>query len=52
MECLRKQFTIPEEKLQRVGQLATEIETLKNELEDTKERLVEDTEALSWLLPA
>jgi len=31
-----------EEKLQRNGQIATEIETLKNELEDTKDRLAED----------
>merc|ERR1719171_3011691 len=38
-----------EEKLQRVGQLATEIETAKNELEDTKERLAEDSKMLSTL---
>lgn len=38
-----------EEKLQRVGQLATEIETQKNELEDTKERLGEDTKMLANL---
>merc|ERR1719199_368606 len=38
-----------EEKLQRVGQLATEIETMKNELEDTKERLAEDSKMLATL---
>merc|ERR1719387_1384950 len=38
-----------EEKLQRVGQLATEIETAKNELEDTSERLAEDSKMLSTL---
>jgi len=36
-----------EEKLQRVGQLATEIETKKNELEDTKDRLAEDSKSLA-----
>jgi len=38
-----------EEKLQRVGQLAVEIETMKNELEDTKERLAEDTKMKSTM---
>jgi len=38
-----------EEKLQRVGQLATEIENMKNELEDTKERLAEDSKMISTL---
>jgi len=38
-----------EEKLQRVGEIATQIEVLKNELEDTKERLTEDTKMLASL---
>merc|ERR1719265_1419561 len=38
-----------EEKLQRIGQLATEIETFKNELEDTKERLAEDSKMVATL---
>jgi chromosome segregation ATPase len=38
-----------EEKLQRVGQLATEIESMKNELEDTKERLAEDSKMMATL---
>jgi len=38
-----------EEKLQRVGQLATEVETMKNELTDTEECLAEDTKMLSTL---
>jgi len=38
-----------EEKLQRVGQLATEVETMKNELTDTKECLAEDSKMLSTL---
>merc|ERR1719174_370325 len=38
-----------EEKLQRVAQLATEIETLKNELADDKECLAEDSKMLATL---
>jgi septal ring factor EnvC (AmiA/AmiB activator) len=38
-----------EEKLQRVGQLATETETLKNELGDTKERLADDTKMVATM---
>merc|ERR1719375_1894450 len=38
-----------EEKLQRVGQLATEVETFKNELADTKECLAEDTKMLATM---
>merc|ERR1740133_869778 len=38
-----------EEKLQLVGQLATEIENMKNELEDTKERLAEDSKMIATL---
>jgi len=38
-----------EQKLQRVGQLATEIETMKNELTDTQERLAEDTKMIATL---
>jgi len=38
-----------EEKLQRNGNLATSIETSKNELEDTKERLAEDSKMKATL---
>jgi len=38
-----------EEKLQRVGSLATEVETMKNELTDTQERLAEDSKMLGTL---
>jgi len=40
---VRAATKMTEEKLQRVGQIAVEIETMKNEHEDTKERLAEDT---------
>jgi len=38
-----------EEKLQRVGQLATEVETMKNELTDEQDCLAEDTKMLATL---
>jgi len=41
-----------EEKLQRNGQLATEIEVQKNELEDTKERLAEDSKMKAGMAKA